>query len=132
MAERAAGPAWRLSPEKILGRTDTGPIVLANPLRLKLSQSGTKTDKLDAWQLANRLRMDDVPTLVAGHYDPVLSAYHEGARKRRPPVVAQSHLAKKMAIYIWHMLKKRQPCRFVDQKAYQAKLVRLARLASRV
>ena len=95
MAERAAGPARRLSPEKILGRTDTGPIVLANPLRLKLSQSGTKTDKLDARQLANRLRMDDVPTLVAGHYDPVLSAYCEGARKRRPPVVAQSHLAKR-------------------------------------
>ena len=70
--------------------------------------------------------------LVAGHHNPVLSAYYEGIRKRHPPVVAQSHLAKKMAIYIWHMLNKRQPYRFHDQKAYQAKLVRLARLASRI
>ena len=38
------------------------PIRLANPYRLKLSQSGTKTDKIDARTLANRLRMDDVPT----------------------------------------------------------------------
>ena len=37
-------------------------IVLGNPLRLKLSQSGNKTDKIDAKKLANRLRMDDVPT----------------------------------------------------------------------
>ena len=70
--------------------------------------------------------------LVASHYNPVLSAYYEGVRKRHSPVVAQSHLAKKMAIYIWHMLNKRQPYRFHDQKAYQAKLVRLARLASRI
>ena len=34
---------------------------LANPLRLKMSQSGVKTDKLDAQRLANRLRMDDIP-----------------------------------------------------------------------
>lgn len=40
-------------------------IVLANPLKLKLSQSGNKTDKIDARQLANRLRMDDVPTSFA-------------------------------------------------------------------
>ena len=40
-------------------------IVLANPLRLKMSQSGNKTDKLDAKKLANRLRMDDVPTCFA-------------------------------------------------------------------
>ena len=37
-------------------------IVLGNPLRLKLSQSGSKTDKIDARKLANRRRMDDVPT----------------------------------------------------------------------
>ena len=34
---------------------------LANPLRLKMSQSGVKTDKLDAERLANRLRMGDIP-----------------------------------------------------------------------
>ena len=33
-------------------------IILGNPLRLKMSQSGIKTDK----KLANRRRMDDVPT----------------------------------------------------------------------
>ena len=36
------------------------PILLANPLKMKLSQSGNKTDKIDAGQLANRLRMKDV------------------------------------------------------------------------
>ena len=38
------------------------PILLANPIRLKLSQSGPKTDKIDATKLANRLRMNDIPT----------------------------------------------------------------------
>ena len=36
------------------------PIVLANTLRLRRSQSGAKTDKLDARNLANRLRMNDI------------------------------------------------------------------------
>ena len=37
------------------------PIIPGNPLRLKMSQSGVKTDKLDSERLANRLRMGDVP-----------------------------------------------------------------------
>ena len=37
------------------------PYKMANPLRLKLSQSGLKTDKIDAQTLANRLRMNDIP-----------------------------------------------------------------------
>lgn len=37
------------------------PIKLANTLRLRLSQSGPKTDKIDAKKLANRLRMNDIP-----------------------------------------------------------------------
>ena len=37
------------------------PIKVANTLRLKMSQSGLKTDKIDAKRLANRLRMDDIP-----------------------------------------------------------------------
>ena len=37
------------------------PIKLANTLRLRLSQSGPKTDKIDARKLANRLRMNDMP-----------------------------------------------------------------------
>ena len=38
------------------------PIVLANTLRLRRSQSGAKTDKLDAKNLASRLRMKDIQT----------------------------------------------------------------------
>ena len=34
---------------------------MANPLRLKFSQSGLKTDKIDAYKLANMLRMDAIP-----------------------------------------------------------------------
>lgn len=37
------------------------PFKMANPLRLKLSQSGLKTDKIDAYTLANRYRMNDIP-----------------------------------------------------------------------
>ena len=41
------------------------PYKIASPLRLKLSQSGLKTDKLDAEGLANRLRTDDIPESYA-------------------------------------------------------------------
>lgn len=58
----------------------------------------------------------------AGHHDPVLLACCENVHKRHPPLVAQSPLAKKMTVCIWHMLNKRQFYRFCDQKAYQAKL----------
>ena len=37
------------------------PITLANPLRLKMVQSGVKTDRIDAERLANKLRLDDMP-----------------------------------------------------------------------
>ena len=46
------------------------PILVANPLRLMMSQSGNKTDKIDAEMLANRLRMNDMPTV---HIRPVQS-----------------------------------------------------------
>ena len=36
-------------------------ITLANPLRLKMAQSGVKTDRIDAQKLANKLRMNDIP-----------------------------------------------------------------------
>ena len=39
------------------------PVLVANPLRLKISQSGAKTDKIDAEKLANQLRMKDIPTI---------------------------------------------------------------------
>lgn len=37
------------------------PIKLANPLRLKMAQSGVKTDKIDAKKLANKIRLNDIP-----------------------------------------------------------------------
>ena len=37
------------------------PITLANPYRLKMSQSGVKTDKIYAQKLANKLRLKDIP-----------------------------------------------------------------------
>ena len=37
------------------------PIILGNPIRMKMAQSGVKTDKLDARKLADRLRMNAIP-----------------------------------------------------------------------
>ncbi len=37
------------------------PIILGNPIRMKMAQSGVKTDKLNARKLADRLRMNAVP-----------------------------------------------------------------------
>ena len=36
-------------------------IILANPLWLKMAQSGVKTNRIDAQKLANKLRLDDIP-----------------------------------------------------------------------
>ena len=37
------------------------PIILGNPVRMKMAQSGVKTDKIDSQKLADRLRMNAVP-----------------------------------------------------------------------
>ena len=37
------------------------PIILGNPVRMKMDQSGVKTDKLDSKKLVDRLRMNAVP-----------------------------------------------------------------------
>lgn len=37
------------------------PIILANPLQLKMAQSGVKTNRIDAERLASKLRLDDIP-----------------------------------------------------------------------
>ncbi len=71
------------------------PYKIANPLRLKLSQSGLKTDKLDAERLANRLRMDDIPESYA--YPPedrrVLDILHDRINqvKARVMVLNRQH-----------------------------------------
>ena len=65
------------------------PYKIANPLRLKMSQSGLKTDKLDAERLANRLRMDDIPESYA--YPPgdrrVLDILHDRINQVKARVV---------------------------------------------
>ncbi len=63
--------------------------------------------------------------MIAHQYDPYLSALYENYRKRHLPLVARSHLANKMGAIIWHMLTNREPYRFRDEQAYQAKLARL-------
>ena len=71
------------------------PFKIANPLRLKMSQSGLKTDKLDAERLANRLRMDDIPESYA--YPPedrrVLDILHDRINqvKARVTVLNRQH-----------------------------------------
>ena len=63
--------------------------------------------------------------MVAHQHDPHLSAFYESHRKRHPPIVARSHLANKMATIIYHMLTRREPYRFHNEKTYRAKLARL-------
>ena len=63
--------------------------------------------------------------MIAHQHNPYLSALYENYRKRHPPIVARSHLANKMGTIIWHMLTNREPFRFRDEQAYQAKLARL-------
>ena len=71
------------------------PYKIANPLRLKLSQSGLKTDKIDAERLANRLRMDDIPESYA--YPPedrrILDILHDRINqvKARTAVINRQH-----------------------------------------
>ena len=63
--------------------------------------------------------------MVAKQHDPYLAAFYEGHAKRQPPMIARSHLANKMATYIWHMLSKNIPYRHVNTKSYEIKLARL-------
>ena len=63
--------------------------------------------------------------MVAHQHDPHLSAFYESHLKRHPPLVARSHLANKMATYIYHMLTNEEPYRFRNEQTYQAKLARL-------
>ena len=71
------------------------PYKIANPLRLKLSQSGLKTDRIDAQKLANRLRMDDIPESYA--YPPedrrILDILHDRINqvKARTTVINRQH-----------------------------------------
>ena len=68
---------------------------MANPLRLKLAQSGLKTDKIDAEKLANKLRMDDIPESYA--YPPedrrVLDILHDRINqvRTRTAVIDRQH-----------------------------------------
>ena len=63
--------------------------------------------------------------MVAKQCDPYLGAFYERHAKRQPAMIARSHLANKMATYIWHMLSKNVPYRHVNAKSYESKLARL-------
>ena len=63
--------------------------------------------------------------MVAVRHDPRMKARYETLRKQHLPVVAYSHVANYMANCIYHMLKRREPYRYHDKTAYEAKLKRL-------
>ena len=111
-----------------IGRFD-GPKQLVSFLGLcpRVYQSGDRTrhgrmkkdvDSRLTWIVMNA-------AMVAHQHDPYLSAVYESYRKRHLPIVARSHLANKMATYIYHMLTNRKPYRFCNMQTYKAKLARL-------
>ena len=63
--------------------------------------------------------------MVAARHDPRMKARYETLRKQHLPVVAYSHVANYMANCIYHMLKRREPYRYHNRTAYEAKLKRL-------
>lgn len=111
-----------------IGRFD-GPKQLVSFLGLcpRVYQSGDRTrhgrmkkdvDSRLTWIVMNA-------AMVAHQHDPYLSALYESYHKRHLPIVARSHLANKMATYIYHMLTNRKPYRFCNMQTYKAKLARL-------
>lgn len=66
--------------------------------------------------------------LTAGIHDNILGACYSKYRKTHPPKVAQSHVANKLAKYIWAMLTKKELYRFYDKSLYDKKLERLPKV----
>ena len=63
--------------------------------------------------------------LVAVRHDAMWKAKYEKLRKRHPPVVALSHIACSLASSIFYMLKRREPYRYHNKTAYDAKIKRI-------
>lgn len=75
-------------------------------------------DRMLSWIMMNA-------ALVAKEHDEYFKAFYERHAKRQHGTIARSHLANKMATYIWHMLTKKELYRNVNMKSYEAKLSRL-------
>ena len=63
--------------------------------------------------------------MAAHSQDKHLGELYEKHSSRHPPPVARSHLANKMATYIYHMLTKRELYEFHDKDQYEAKVSKL-------
>ena len=63
--------------------------------------------------------------MVAKQHDGHVAEIYERHAKRHPMLVARSHVAHKIAITIYYMLKNRELYRYVNKKLYQTKLARL-------
>ncbi len=65
--------------------------------------------------------------LSAATHDPRMMAYYERIKKRHPPQVAITHVARKMLMIIWAMLTRNETYESRDKKLRAAKLKRLMR-----
>ena len=63
--------------------------------------------------------------MTAKMHDDHMAKIYEGYAKRHPVLVARSHVAHKIAITIYYMLKNRELYRYVNKELYQTKLARL-------
>ena len=63
--------------------------------------------------------------LSAATHDPKMVAHYERIKKRHPPQVAITHVAKKMLVIIWTMLTRNETYESRDKKLHAAKLRKL-------
>ena len=63
--------------------------------------------------------------MVAAQYDGHLKKLYERYRERHPKLVARSHVANKMVVYIYTMLKNDEPYRHANPASYERKMATL-------
>ncbi len=63
--------------------------------------------------------------MVGVRHDILLNALYSKHEKRHAKMVARSHVANKMATYIYHMLTKNETYRYCDDEKYRKKLAHL-------
>ena len=68
--------------------------------------------------------------MVAHSHDEHLGGLYDGYSQRPVLLMARSHLANKMATYIYHMLTKRELYKFYDKDMYKTKMSKLKALSS--
>ena len=64
-------------------------------------------------------------TMVGAQHDTWLNTLYGKHEKRHAKLVARSHVANKVATYIYHMLTKNEPYRYCEDEKYRKKLTRL-------